>query len=122
MALRPTVNFTRPLGLIREPERDAILFVNIALEIHVGEGVNQLSFQGNKPEFDILFHQFLLDLAVGDLSSQGLDIFLNRFFDIIRISFTSRLLDLGPCIIRSSIGNVVTVDLASILAILSEVT
>lgn len=120
MALGPAIDFTRPLRLIREPERDAIFLVNIALEIHVGENINQLSFQRNEPELDILFHQFLLDLAVGDLSSQSLDVFLNRFFGIVGISLTSCLLDLGPGIFRSSIGNVVTINLAGILAILSE--
>jgi hypothetical protein len=90
------------------------------LEIHIGERINQLSLQSDQPKLDVLFHQLLLDLAVGDFSTQSLDVFLNRFFDIVIISFTSCLLDLGPGIFRSSIGNVVTVDLAGILAILSE--
>jgi hypothetical protein len=69
MALRPAIDFTRPLRLIGEPERDAILLVNMALEVHIGESINQLSFQSNQPELDALFHQFLLDLAVRDRSS-----------------------------------------------------
>ena len=69
MALGPAIDFTRPLRLIGEPERNAILLVNITLEVHIGESINQLSFQGNQPELDALFHQFLLDLAVSDFCS-----------------------------------------------------
>lgn len=121
MALGPAIDFTRSLGLIGESERHAILLVNIALEIHVGESINQLSFQSNKPELDILFHQFLLDLAVSDLPTESLDIFLDCLFGVVEISFASCLLDLRPSVFRGSVGNVVTIDLASVLAILSEV-
>jgi hypothetical protein len=121
VAIWPSIDFTRPFGLVREPERDAILLVNLALEIHVSESVDQLFFYGNEPDVDIFLHQSLLDLAVGDLSSEGLDVFFDRLLGIIDISFTSCLLELGPGDIRSSISDMVTVDLASVLTVISEV-
>ncbi|KAL6803029.1 hypothetical protein GGI42DRAFT_323672 [Trichoderma sp. SZMC 28013] len=121
-AIWPDIDFARPLWLVGKSNRDAILLVNVALKVHVCEGINQLSLSGDEPNFDVFFHQSLLNLTIRDLSCQSFDVFLNRFLGIVDISLTGRLLELVPGSLRSSVGDVVTIDLASILTTVSEVT
>jgi hypothetical protein len=120
-AIRPGVNLAGSLWLVREPDRDAVLFVNLALEIHVRESINEISLSANEPNLDVFSHQTLLNLAVSDLSSKSFDVLLNGFLGIVHVPFTSRLLELVPGSIRSDIGDVVTIHFASILTVVSEV-
>ncbi|KAL6889551.1 hypothetical protein HDV57DRAFT_332316 [Trichoderma longibrachiatum] len=121
IAIRPDVDFAGPLWLVRESDRNAVLFVDLALEIHVRESINKISLSANKPNLDVFFHQTLLNLAVSDLSSKSFDVLLNGFLGIVHVPLTRCLLELVPSSVRSDIGDMITIDFASVLTVVSKV-
>lgn len=119
--LGPALNLPGSVGLFNKAIRHSVLLVDVALKVHVGEDLNQGALSGNEPEANVMVDQGLLKLAVGDFASNALDVLVYGFFGVVNILLGNCLLDLLPSNLRVHIGNVVTVDLARFLAVLSEV-
>lgn len=120
--LGPTFDLARAVRLLSEPIGDGVLLPHIALKVHVGEHLKQRSLKSDKPYGDVLIDQSLLNLTVGDISIKSLDVLIDGFHSIINIAFGSSLLKLVPSFVRGDGCNLVTVDLASVLADLAHVT
>jgi hypothetical protein len=119
--LGPPLNLSGTVRLFDEAVRNSVLLVDVALKIHVGEDLNEGSLSRNEPETDALLNQRLLKLAVGDIATNGLDVLIHGFFGVVDISLGDCLLDLVPGNVGVYISNVIAVDLARLLAVLSEV-
>jgi hypothetical protein len=120
--LRPPLDFTRTVGLLGKSIRNSVLLVNVALDVHIGEDLDEGSLSGDEPETKVLVDESLLELTVCYLTIDSLDVLLHSFLDIVEILLSSGLLDFLPGRLGRNIGDIVSVDLASILAILSHVT
>ncbi|KAI6748936.1 hypothetical protein HG531_007883 [Fusarium graminearum] len=119
--LGPALNLPGSVGLFNKAIRHSVLLVDVALKVHVGEDLNQGALSGNEPEANVMVDQGLLKLAVGDFAFNALYVLVYGFFGVVNILLGNCLLDLLPGNLRVHIGNVVTVDLARFLAVLSEV-
>ncbi|KAI6752750.1 hypothetical protein HG530_013502 [Fusarium avenaceum] len=120
--LGPSLDLTGTVGLLDKSIRNSVLLVNVTLDVHVGENLDKGALSGDEPETKVLVNESLLELAVCHLAIDSLDVLLYGFFDIVEILLDSGLLDFLPGRLSGNIGNVVSVDFASILAILSHVT
>jgi hypothetical protein len=120
--LRPPLDLTGTIGLLDKSIRNSVLLVNVALDVHVGEDLNEGALSGDEPETKVLIDQSLLELTVCYLAVDSLDVLLYGFLGIVDILLDNSLLDFLPGHLGGNIGNVVSVDLARVLAILSHVT
>ncbi|KAH8699617.1 hypothetical protein BGZ61DRAFT_451010 [Ilyonectria robusta] len=120
--LWPTLNFARTIGFLREPIGDGVLFPHVSLEIHVGKNADQRPLSCNQPKTDILFDKSLLELSISDIALKSFDVLLYGFLGIVNFALRDCLLELLPGFIGIDGGNMIAVDLASVLAILSHMT
>lgn len=120
--LGPAFYLARPFRLLGESVRDGVLLARVALQIHVGEDVDQLAFCGNQPEVDVLVDEHVLQLVVVDFAMDGFDVLLYCFLDIVDIALRGCDFDLFEGIVGGNVGDVVSVDQAGIFAILPEVS
>lgn len=119
--LGPSLNLPGTISFLDKAVRNSVFLVDITLQIHVGEDLDEGSLSGNKPETDFLLDQRLLKLAIGDLAMNGLDVLIHSFFGIIDIPFSDCLLDFLPGNLGGHIGNMIAVDLAWLLTMLAKV-
>lgn len=118
---RPALDLSGPLGLIRKPVRDRVLFTHVALQIHVGENLDQRPLRGNKPNIDLVVDKCFLELAESDSAIQCLHVCLNAFLRIVSILLSRCTLDHVPSKLSSHVGDAAAVDLPSIGTILTQV-
>ena len=120
--LRPTFHLAGTVRLLGKAVGNSVFLVDVALEIHVGKDLDEGSLSRNEPETNALLDQGFLKLLVGDVAIHGLDVLIDGFFGVVDIFLSDRLLDLLPGNVGVDVGNVITIDLARLLTVLSEVT
>lgn len=118
----PILSLLGAHGPVGKSVSDAVLLSAVALEVHVGKSTKERTLHGNEEELDTIVHKTLLNFTKARLSIECLDVFLNTILGVINITFGSGLLDLGPSGLGGDNGNIITIDLASILTSLSQVT
>lgn len=119
--LGPSFKLARTICLLDKAIRNGVFLVDMALQIHVGEHLDESSLSRNEPEANALMDQGFLELAVGDVTIHGLYVLLYRLLRVVNISVNDGLFDLVPGVIRADISNVVAVNLARLFAILAHV-
>jgi hypothetical protein len=101
-----------PLSTVSDLE----LLVQMALEIHQGEGGQNFALNGNEPNGDLLLAECALQLDVGGLGD-CLDVDLDRFLDIVNVTSGRDLLDIVPSGVLVHVRNIAAVNLAGLLAL-----
>lgn len=114
--LGPAFDLTGPVRLLRESVADRVFLAHVTLPIHVGEGLEKRSLDRDEPKIDALVNEDLLKILVCDLCVDSLDILLDTFFGIVDVPLSHGLLDLAHGLVSRDVGDMVTVDLSSILA------
>ena len=95
---------------------DSIFLVQIALEVHVGQGLGKVGvFDGDEPEVQVLGAKGLLKFGVRSLRD-AFGVSLDTDLDVVDILFFDGLDDGFPGSLSSQIVVLATIDLASRLA------
>jgi hypothetical protein len=97
--LRPALTFTGPTGLVREPDRDSVLFVGIALQINICKGLLYLCLESDQKDTQPVVVETFLQAAIGDLrvlNQNRLDVFLEGDQKIIDVVILDSLFDIFP--------------------------
>ena len=119
--LGPTVSLTRPLRCLGKPVRNGVSLAHVALQVHVGEDVDQRAFVCNQPQVDATTDEGLLELLVGHSTTGSFHILLKSFLDVVDIFLFDSCLELVPCFFWADILDVFAVDFASVFAVLPHV-
>lgn len=120
--LGPAFHLARTLRPLGETVRDGILLARVALQIHVGEDIDQLAFRGNQPEVDVFVDEHGLQLLVVDVAMDGFDVLLYCFLDVVDIALRGCDFDLLESIVGGNVGDVVSVDQAGVSASFPEMS
>lgn len=120
-ALGPSFKLARTICLLDKAIRNGIFLVDMALEIHVGENLDERSLSRNEPETNALVDQSFLELAIGNVAIHCLDVLLNSLLGVVDVSLNGGLFDFVPGVIGADISDVVAVNLARLFAILAHV-
>jgi hypothetical protein len=120
--LGPEIALTRARRVPLEPVRHGILFGEMALQVHVGQGRREaLLLDCNEPQRDILSTESALKFRVSRLGGR-LDIDLDRFLDIVNVTLLGSALDQLPGLFSGHVFEVATVNLASALTLAHSVS
>lgn len=117
MILGPTLSLRLAKRLVGEAVVDSILLVEIALEVHVGQGNGEVrTLLGNEVETVALRTKGLLDLDEGG-GRLGLGVDLDLLLDLVHVPVVDGLLQELPGLLTGHVGKVAAVNLASVLAL-----
>lgn len=118
---RPDSLLTGARGLVLEAERDGVLAVQIALEIHVGEGDREVgALNADEVHANVLVAEHLLHLNIGHLGA-SLDVHQKGSLDIVKVLLGGSLADHLEGLVGGLLRYIITDDLARGLAILGVV-
>lgn len=94
---------------------DRVLLAEVALEIHVGESDCEGLLNGDEPDSNVMGAEGTLKFDIGGLGG-SLDVGLNGLLDVVDVTLLGGTQNENPSIVGAHVGQVVAVDLASILA------
>jgi hypothetical protein len=120
-ALRPPFELTRTISMLDKAIRNGVFLVDMALKVHVGENRDESSLSRNEPEANAVVDQCFLELAISNITIDGLDVLLDRLLNVVDVLITDGLFDFVPGVIGADISDVVAVNLARLFAILAHV-
>lgn len=121
LRLRPAIPFLGASRLSREAVRDSVLLLGISLKIHIGESTQKWAFNTNEPKINTTFNESKLDILERRSAAERLDVLLESLFGLVHIFDSGCRLHLLPGSFSRYIIDVITVDLARLVAVTLEV-
>ena len=119
--LGPALLLTRASGFVGEAIRDAILLVQVALEIHVGQSPDDVLFERDEEEVHLLPLEGGLELAVSHIGIL-LNVFLNGSLAVVDIAVLDGFSELFPGLLSRDVGDIGSVDATGVRAFVDEMT
>lgn len=117
----PKVLLTRARRVRRETPSDRELLIKVALQVHVGVSNSKFLLISDQIDWNILGTESLLQSQVSSVRS-SLNILMESFLDIIKISLLGTLLEIIPSFWSRNVLDVVACKLTGILTLNSLMT